>query len=435
MDTVFDARLANKGATVARLVLVGIFLTLVGAYARLAPLTAEMVDKDWHHLWLGGRMVVTGHADRLYDPDLQIAVYRKSDPLGESPPVWRPRNHVLGCFNYPPPAALGYATLAWMPMRTAAVVNAYLNLALAVFIAWRFARGLAPHVAWPAAAVAILAHPAFFYNLGLGQNAVWSLAVILGAWCLANRRRDLLAGMLLGLLICKPNWLVAVGWIPLIHRRWRLAAGIGLGTLIVAGGTALLLGLQPFLEYREQFSNVSRIHELPGYDLIIKYSAMGLFRKWLGPSSSWANGLAWTSSLILVAATWWTTRGAWKPGTARFRRLIAGSLAAVLWINPHLNYYDLLLGGPAVFLLLADWKAAGRRARLLLAALALLVFAALPWDRHWPWGEILPVPCFALLALWAWSAAGCRPGNQAGRYRAPGQLEAIPANDAEKTAG
>jgi len=401
--------LPRAPAQFLRLVPPALLLAALGMYGLLAPLTAHRQDADWSHLWLGGRMVAVGRANELYRPETQIEVFRRSNPAGEPPAVWRPRNDILGCFNYPPPAAVGYALIAWLPMGTAAIVNAYASIFLAVLAALLLAAAR-PGLGASALGLAILAYPPFFVNLAIGQNAAYSLAVLLVAWALAARGRDLGAGLVLGLLVCKPNWLVAVGWIPLVHGRWRLLAGMALGGGTVVLATAAVVGVQPFLDYRLLFSKVARIHELPFYDLDIKYSGVGLFRKWLGATSPWASAVAWIGNGAVIFLTWRATRGQWRPGEPMFHRLMACSLLAALWINPHLNHYDLLPLAPCLVVLVRDAATLGRRAWFAAILLALLNYAAVPWDQSWPMNVrlVAPIPTFALLAAWAWLWRRCR---------------------------
>lgn len=378
------------------------FLALLAMYALLAMNTRTHVDKDWTHLWLGGRMITAGHADRLYDATLQQAVYAAADPEGRGPPVWRERNDILGCFNYPPPAALAYAALAWMPVGTAAVVHAYLTLGLVVLIAWLLAGSLDPRPDWGLVGVAILAYPPFFITLSVGQNSLVSMLVLVGVWRLCRSRRDFVAGLLLGLLICKPNWLFAVAWIPLIHGRWRLLLGLGVGIATVLLVTLISLGSGPFVDYAALFRRVSHLHELPDYALSLKYNALGLFRKWAGTDSTMGDVLAWASCVGVVGITWIASRGAWRPETPRFRTMMACSLMAALWVNPHLNHYDLMLGAACVVAMIVDWRTLGRAEKLAAAAIILVVYLAVPWDLNWSLSAVLPVPSLAILALWGW---------------------------------
>ncbi len=379
-----------------------VLLLIVTPYAVLSFQTADHLDKDWTHLWLGGRMVVDGQAlESLYDPSAQIEAYRRADPNNLPPPVWAERNDVLGCFNYPPPAALGYAALAWMPVSTAAIVNAFLNISLGLLCGYLLALALEMRHRWPLFALALLLYPAFFVNLSVGQNAMITLAVVLGAWALVEHRREWAAGMLLGLLICKPNWLLAVGWIPLVGLRWRVLLGMAGGSLGTVGFTLLVLGVQPFFDYVQVFSRVAELQQMPGYYLEVKYSASGLFHKWIGMSTL-ASQLAWVSSAAMIAVTAMVVRECSRGDAVSRRLAIACSLAAAMWVNPHLNYYDLMLTVPCIIAILVDRGRLDHRGRWCALLLALIAYLALPWDLSWSLNRILPVPTLINLLLWGW---------------------------------
>ncbi len=373
------------------------------AYLLLAPQTATHDDKDWTHLWLGGRMVAAGHAADLYDPDRQVEVYREADPQGRPPSVWEERNRMFGCFNYPPPAALFYAVFAWLPVGTAAVVHAYVSIGLALLAARLLASLLDCPGRWPAMALAVLVYPPFFINLALGQNAVFTMTVVAAAWWLIARRRDLAAGLVLGLLVCKPNWLVALAWIPLLHGRLRMLAGLSLGAAGVAGATALIVGIGPLVDYFDVLRQVARLETLPSYYLDIQYSGWGLFRKWFGIGPT-ADTLAGMSSAILVVATWWVTRESLRPADPSFRPAMACCLMTAQWVNPHLNYYDLLVSTPCATVVLIEWPVLTRRAKVAAVCLVALAYVAVPWDEAWAWRHAVPVPSLAMLAMWAWLA-------------------------------
>lgn len=310
---------------------------------------------------------------------------------------------MFGCFNYPPPAALAYAALAWLPLGKAAVLHAYLSIAAALATAWLLAIAVRRRDLAVPFAIILFVFPAFFINLSLNQNAVFTTLVIAAAWCLFDRKRDLAAGLVLSLLICKPNWLIAVGWIPLVHRRWRALAGIALGSLAITAISALALGTKSFADYYEVFRQVARLQNVPGYFLDVKYSGVALFRKWWG-STSTADLAGWLTSVMLIAATWAITRRAWRPGTPNMRTTLAAAFAAALWINPHLNYYDLFPLALCVGVMLVDWTTSVPRMKITAAAGVLLALLAIPWDLMWNWNRVAPVPTIAILVVWVWFA-------------------------------
>ena len=251
------------------------------------------------------------------------------------------------------------------------------------------------------AVIAISVFPPFLYNLVLGQNAVITALIAVGACALCSRRRDFWAGVLLGLLIAKPNWLLAVGWIPLIHGRWRMLSGMAISALAVVGGTAALIGTKPFFDYIEVFRGIARMHEMPIYHLNFQYSGLGLFRKWFGIGQL-ADALGWVSAALVLVITWKTTWSFWKPDTAGFRYLIPCCLAALLYVNPHLYHYDLMLVSICVIAMGQDWERSSSFRRWIILLIGAACYGGIELDLKWPWWEYFPIPTLALLALWAW---------------------------------
>ncbi|MBP1685293.1 MAG: hypothetical protein H6Q33_1436 [Deltaproteobacteria bacterium] len=384
-----------------RVVVIGPLLLVVLYWygARLAPLTAQFDNKDFSHLWLGGRMVVSGHAEDLYNPETQELVYRRSNPAGESPRVWTEHFREVGCFYYPPPMAWFYALTAWLPLATASVANAYLNILLVLALSWWLSRGALNRPPWSAVCLAFLASPPFFENLALGQNAVLTTAVITAGWALCNKQRDFAAGVILGLLTCKPQWLLAVGWIPLAHRRWRILAGMLVAATALNLATMAAMGPGPFVSFASRLIELSNMYREPGYVLALQYSGLSVFRKWLG-LGAWADWLGWGTAVLLAGVTWSVTRGSWRPGSMEFRRLWACSLLVSLWINPHLFQYELLMMVPILVALVSDWEGLTRREKAVAAGLFIFGYVALPWDHFWRFGRLLPVPNVAMLASW-----------------------------------
>ena len=394
-------KLSRQG--ILHLVLWAAVLLVVLQYCFVAPQAGAHTNenKDFSHLWLGGRMVAAGQAAVLYDPIAQERAYRDADPAGRGPAIWLDRNRLLGGFFYPPPMALAYSTLAWLPMSTAAIVLAYVNIVLCLLLAWLVGKWLGGTATAAAVALAILAYPAYFVTVALGQNSVMAMGVILIAWMLCDRRRDFVAGLILGLLICKPNWLVAIGWIPLIHGRWRLMAGMVCGGAGIAVGTVLITGAQPFLDYLQVVRVLAGLQEMQGYNLSLTYNGLSVFRKMLGVGGL-ADLLGWCGSLIMILATWRISRGAWKPGTVRFKWLIGCSLSAALWVNPHLFYYDLTLTSICIVLMASSWHESTGRTRLWTAVLIVLTYLAIPLDQVSPLADVLPIPSLTTLAIWVW---------------------------------
>jgi hypothetical protein len=384
-----ERRSKNAGGAVVGLAAIG----LAVAYLAMASQPGQH-DKDWVHLWVGGAMVVEGDLERLYSPPHHRALLEQAYPDGVPEALWPQRNQRLGVFFYPPPTALGYAMFAWLPMQSAATAASVFAVLLAAYCSLVLKWVSGNRLSWATGLLFLLAYPPFFYNFALGQNGIVTLAVVMTAWLLADRHRDLWAGAVLGLLICKPNWFAALMWIPLVHGRWRMIGGAALSAVCVAGGTVLFSGPAVFAEYAALLPKVMQLPAEAGYVLRLKYSALGVFRKWFGPGD-WSTILGWACGCTVVAATIWHTRGQWRPGTAEFRRVVVVSLLAAVWFNPHINNYDLLFVAMAC-------AAIARPAAWVPMALIASCYLSGPLDNSWDLWPWLPLPSFALIGLWWW---------------------------------
>ncbi len=371
----------------AAIVLLAVVVTL--CYAATSHIPGQL-DKDWVHLWTAGRTVSSGHLDELYVPAVHHEILRATYPDGIPERIWPARNQRLGVFFYPPQAAFYYAAVGWLPRATAGMVNALVTLGLTLGIAALVARVSGALQA--TVLLALLLYPPFFFNYSLGQNAILTAAVIVVAWWLASRHRDLLAGIALGLLVCKPNWLVAVAWVPVIHGRWRMVCGVIVGASFMTVCVFALAGIGPLQAYVDLVPQVMALPQESGYTLQLKVSALGLFRKWLGAGTA-ADLWGYGSALIVGLVTWWVTYGLWGRDP---RRLWTCSILASLWINPHLNNYDLVLVAAVLPVL---WQSEFV-ARHWLMIIGFAAYLACPIDDRWPWWRTVPLPCLALLAVW-----------------------------------
>lgn len=126
---------------------------------------------------------------------------------------------------YPPPFTLAFIPSTWLPPVPGFVAWTMFHMIVLALYPLRLAKAFdVPRPGWLIVAI-VLSFPALF-NFIMGQFSVW-LVVFFGEALIAfDRRRDLLAGLWLGLLICKPQTLVLVVPALLIAGRFRLVAGM-----------------------------------------------------------------------------------------------------------------------------------------------------------------------------------------------------------------
>ena len=175
---------------------------------------------DFVSFWAAARLALSGQPSLAYDLNVHGALERTVTTLGGLMP-----------FPYPPPflflvAPLGLLTywVAYLPwiVFTAAVYF----LASRSFVKPRFA----------------FAHPAALVNSIIGQNGLLTSGVLLGGLSVLGKR-PLLAGLLFGTLVIKPQLAVLIPVALIAERNWRAIAGAAVSSLLLVALAAAVFGL------------------------------------------------------------------------------------------------------------------------------------------------------------------------------------------------
>ena len=197
--------------------------------------------------------------------------------------------------------------------------------------------------------------------LALVGSAPWNAAVFLGhfssillvspalalwAW---TRRRPVLAGVSLGVLLTKPNWGLPMLVLLLAGRRWKMVAGF------LACGLALVilsLPLGPQL-WGDWWQTMSGYRELVAQTTPRKqFTLLATIRGFTGELGSHPLVLGIWVPLAGIFMTW--TAWIWARRSREpelFPRILAVSFLAILTSNPYAYVYDVLLAIPAALVL------------------------------------------------------------------------------------
>jgi hypothetical protein len=196
----------------------------------------------------------------------------------------------------------------------------------------------------------VLAFPPFFHFVVRGQLSSLVMVCFVAAFYAFQAKHEWLAGLALGSLIFKPQFMIGIVVILLAARAWKSIGGVLSGSLLQVGlcwiyfGTAVMRAYVTMLWHLPQ-----TIRNLePG----VSQAQMHSLR------SFWTLVFPWSDVSIVFyvvssIAVLYISVKAWKssgPVTLRFSILI---LATVL-VNPHLFIYDLLVLVP-LFFLASDW--------------------------------------------------------------------------------
>ena len=267
-----------------------------------------------------------------------------------NPPANPPDNVRLPILYGP---QVGFFFLPFSRLSFPAAARIWASLSLAFFFACiyfvgRICPALGPH--WKIVVIAAVAFPPLFHLFVRGQISVLVLGCFTAALLAFRADRGWLAGIALGLLAFKPQFLVAIPLVLLLARAWKALAGLCASAAVQVVLTWLYFGSAVMRAYFETLWHVSRWIGAaePGLAAIQMHSLRS-FWALLIPWPDVGLALYILSSVVIIAMA----AVIWKSGSPLTLRFSALILAAIL-VDPHLFVYDLLVLAPAL-LLLVDW--------------------------------------------------------------------------------
>jgi hypothetical protein len=347
---------------------------------------------DFGAFFTGAAMVRNGQGADLYDFEAQRAVQDAS--LGGGRSYWQPYLNPPGlAISLAPATGLGYVA----SFRLFAG-----SLFLVLLASLLYLDRATPHLgrsrwATVTALLLTLAYlPVALTTFG-GQNTALTLALLCGIYAATRLRHPMVAGVLLGLLTYKPQFVLVVGLVFLLQRQLTTVAVAALvGILHYALGAAVC-GIGWPLEYMAALAE----H---------------------GPREMAQNGV-WHFSISAVAGRWvsgWVGRAVTLAGVLLTVGLLAGAarnlpfesprypaffgmvVASTMLLAPHLQYYEVGLLALPVWLGLETLLSGGAGPSVGLRVVLAAGYFTYPL---WKLSETLPVQpfFFLLLAVFLWS--------------------------------
>ncbi|HEY6371340.1 MAG TPA: glycosyltransferase family 87 protein [Candidatus Sulfotelmatobacter sp.] len=348
--------------------------------------------QDFIQFPIAARLIAQGRASELYDDQVLADGIRAI--VGRETTV-----HLQ--YFYGPQVALPFIPLGRLSFLAQARIWVTLSLLMyftCVYRLWKSCTGLRPYRAL--VFVCAIAYPPVFHFFVRGQLSAVVLVCFTAACLAFLAGRDWLAGIALGFLAFKPQFLVAIPLLLLLAQAWKVFAG-----LAISAGTQLAFAFIDFgpavmRQYiRMLLHSASQPSTTELVSSPIQMHSLHTFWELLIP---WPRGV-WIlyalSSITLIGMA----AAVWKSSSPRALRFSALILASVL-VNPHIYIYDLLALAPAL-LLLVDWALIHAKHPSAPALRVLLYFAIVlpllgPLSR---WNHIqISVPVFAALLCLLW---------------------------------
>ena len=340
---------AGAGARLARPVELACFALIVAQAVYLAAAYRQGiwivapdgsgVPSDFVNVWAAGRMTLAGHAAGAYD--------WPAHKLIEEAAVGHPFAGYFG-WHYPPPFLFVAAALALLSYPAAYALWVFGTFPL-YLVSIRAIVG-ARVAYWLAAAF-----PAVLSNFIVGQNGFLTAALFGGALVLLERQ-PVMAGVLFGLLTCKPHLGILIPVALLAGGYWRTLGAAAATAALIAAISWFTFGSEVWHAFVGNLGHTSQAFLSSGYaDWSKLQTAFGLTRT-LGGSEA----LAWTvqAAVALLAAAAvalvWARRRIFPSAAARdhdFAVKAVALAAASLLATPYLYTYDLVvLAVPLAFL-------------------------------------------------------------------------------------
>ena len=332
----------------AHALLVGLTLWSVYLWTLATPTLRDrngnLQGTDFLHFYTLGSLALAHRGAELYDLNAQAAVaaHRVPDAAG----IWY-------LPLYPPQVSLFFAPLAHLSYGGALILwwgsNA-LIFGFCCWFIWRACPNLRAH-GWTVALLAA-AFPAFFHLIAWGQTSAIALACFTAFFFLLRDRHQLLAGLVLGCLIFKPQLGVAAAIVFLALGAWKVVVGALLSSAAQLATGVVFYGMAPFREWLRTMWKVRAVLPL----LEPRPYQTHCLRTFWATIVPWPQ-LSFVLYLVSAGIVLALTIAVWKQKNQSWALRFSALLLATVLVSPHLTVYDLVILGPA-FLLLADWRMA-----------------------------------------------------------------------------
>jgi glycosyl transferase family 87 len=327
---------------------------------------------DFHTYLAAARLGASSGWSHIYDQGLVAAQQA----------ILAPAEHVQPYLSPPPVAWLASALIA-LPFSSAYAIWAIVSIsALAAAVAWSAPGGAQAR----AFAALLVTAPLWVLQAGyLGQVVLLVAAAIVVAWRLLRDHHEVAAGLVLALVLLKPNTAFVVPLVLAVSGRYRILVAFSLAAAAVAGAALLTVGTHALDTYFSQL-----LQPPPGTNAVSMEAALGVS----GPPA-----LALRLAVLGVVLA-----SAWKSRTSPGHVMALGVLASLL-VTPYLHVCDLCLLAAAGWIVWEERPTLMWRVPLAASWVIASPFVDIsglgPTQNRWPLLELLWLA--ALLATAHWS--------------------------------
>jgi len=285
---------------------------------------------DFSNVYAAGKYVLEGKPAAPFSPPLQHE--KEKSIFGADTPFYG--------WHYPPVFLGLAAVLAFFPYLLSLAIWQISSLLLYLWNAFSIVQDR--RAILPAAAF-----PAVFINLSHGQNGFLTAALFGGGLLLVDRM-PLIAGILIGLLIYKPQFGLLIPLAFAVSGRWRVFLAATATAIAVCALTYFSYGAETWDAFRESITFTRTVVlEEGGTGFYKIQSPFAAARSWGSPVRvAYAVQAVVTLTVAALIIWFWRSNAALN---VKSSALITGALLS----TPYLLDYDLVTLGPAIAFLVA----------------------------------------------------------------------------------
>jgi len=336
---------------------------------------------DWVIFLAAARAFFTGDLAHIYS---QLWI---TDTVNSQFADWLSGPEPFPLFPYPPVYLLLVLPFAKLPVGWSLLLS---QLAQFAVLAWAV-RKLAPGKSWLFFLIGAVLCPAASNNVLAGSNAVLVTALIVGGIAVLDSR-PFLAGMLLGVVIFKPQFFVLLPLALMAAQKGRALSGM----IVCASGlvlaSVLMFGPGLWLDWINVYLHPQQVAGVNGTDWGHSWDeSVSTCAALLGAPHWLATVAQMLAGAIAIAAVWWAFQ-------TEHRYRLAILLCAALLASPHVSNYDLLMLG-VVALILVQALPEGSRPLAVMLPLAAWVAAIYNPPRVMALGLLTPLLLLGLIWL------------------------------------
>ncbi len=314
------------------LLLIALVWTNLALNVRATALQVLSADQSWimdNHrglgtdyiaFWSAAYLARTSHPEDVYDNDKLLQEgHKKAIPSSDDVYAW----------FYPPILQMLMMPFSYLPYVLSWVTFDLFSLAFFLTVCWLI-RPKGSSVLVP------LSFGGVWYSLICGQNGLLSAAVLGSGLLLLKKGRISLGGMVMGVLIYKPQIALALPWAVVAQKKYYPAIlTAGLMVAVLTALSVLALGTEVWVVFfvsSRRLADVLSIGQLPLSNMISTYSA--LWQAGLSPC------LSLSFQVVCAAFAAISVFALWRQEKISFNDKAAALIMAVLLTSPHLFQYE-----------------------------------------------------------------------------------------------